>query len=322
MKDKLGREAEYLRLSLTDKCNLRCIYCMPEKDEPFLKEDILLTNEEIILIVKLMAQIGIRKVRLTGGEPLVRENIITLIKEINEIPGIEEVYLTTNGLLFGGKEAEYKASGLKGVNISLDSLDENKYKELTRGGDLKKLIASIEKLLSQGMKVKINSVIIDGKNSDEIIALAELTFKYNLDVRFIELMPVGCASSLKAVSNDIVKDIIKERYLFNDAAYEEMKGPAQYIKLPNALGRVGFISPISDNFCESCNRIRVTSDGFLKQCLHWNYGVDLKEPLRSGMSESKLLELIEFNIYNKPNRHSFEVIKDGKDNRNMNQIGG
>lgn len=322
MRDKLGREAEYLRLSLTDKCNLRCIYCMPEKECCFLKEEDILSDEEVIKIVQLMAKLGIKKVRLTGGEPLIRENILFLIKEINKIEGIEEIFITTNALLFNEREKEFKEAGLKGVNISLDSLNEKIYRELTRGGNILKVFNSIENLLSQNVKVKLNSVIIHGKNNNGIVDLAELTLKYKLDLRFIELMPVGCAKGLIPVSNETVKEILSQKYKFTECKDEKMQGPAKYIMLPNALGRVGFISAISDNFCSTCNRIRLTPEGFLKQCLHWNYGIDIRDYLRKGIRDEVILEIIKENIYNKPDKHSFGVITEGKDKRNMNQIGG
>lgn len=322
MIDKQGRKIEYLRLSLTDVCNLRCVYCMPENQINFMDKEKVLKDDEVIKTVELMAKCGIRKVRLTGGEPLTRKNILKIIQDINKISGIEEIYITTNALLLEGKERAFREAGLKGVNISLDTLKEDTYRKITRGGDLKVVLRVIDNLLALGVKVKVNSVIIGGVNEDEILNLAALTINKNLDVRFIELMPIGAARDLKPITNNKVREIIKQGYRLEDEKKIGISGPAKYSQLKNALGKVGFISAISDNFCESCNRIRVTSEGFLKQCLHWNYGIDLKTLIRNGMSDEELLKIIEDKIYNKPIRHNFGKDEKDKDNRFMNEIGG
>ncbi len=322
MIDKQGRNIEYLRISLTDVCNLRCVYCMPKDNITFMDKEKILKDDEVIKLVKLMAKCGIKKVRLTGGEPLTRKNILKIIEDIHRIPGIEEIYITTNALLLEGKEREFKEAGLKGVNISLDTLKEDTYRNITRGGDLKVVLRVIDNLLDLGVKVKVNSVIIEGVNEDEILNLAALTINKKMDVRFIELMPIGAAKELKPIANNKIREIINYGYGIIDETQLGISGPAKYSQIKNALGKIGFISAISDNFCEACNRIRVTSEGFLKQCLHWNYGINLKSFIRNGMDDEELLQIIEDKIYNKPIKHSFGKDEKDKDNRFMNQIGG
>ena len=323
MKDKYGREIDYLRISLTDKCNLRCIYCMEEKGNDFFDEEEKVTKDEICKIVNSCSKLGIKKIRLTGGEPLVRKDIVELVEAINKIEGIEEIYLTTNGILLEDKVYILKKAGLKGVNISLDSLKDEMFNKLTRLGELKKVLKSIDKCLEHGINVKLNVVMIKGMNEDEILDFVKLTLDKSMDVRFIELMPIGVGSKFKGVSNEEIKKIIKDNY--NDTE-EVMKnkngGPATYIKLRDAKGKVGFISAISNCFCEECNRIRLTSEGFLKQCLHYNYGIDLKKLLRNGASEEEIINAIEENIFNKPEKHLFMRKSADKELKFMNKIGG
>lgn len=323
MEDKFGRSVDYLRVSVTDKCNLRCIYCMDEKDNKFLNENEKLTDDEIYRLIKLSSELGIKKVRFTGGEPLVRKDIVSLIKRVNSINGIEEIYLTTNGVLLESKLDELAINGLKGVNISLDSLDEDRFNKLTRIGKLEQVLSAIKKAVSLGIKVKLNTVIVNDINKDEILDFVNLTKDLPIDVRFIELMPIGIAVNYKGVTNEEIMSIIE----CNNIEYEEvvrnkMGGPATYIKVKNAKGKVGFISAMSNCFCEDCNRIRLTPEGFLKQCLHFDYGVDLKIPLRNGATDEEIKEDIYTNIYNKPEKHLFLEKSDHKELKFMNQIGG
>lgn len=323
MKDKFGREIDYLRVSVTDKCNLRCIYCMDDKDNTFLKNDDKLTDDEIYRIVKESSELGIKKVRITGGEPLVRPNLVKLISRINSISGIEEIYLTTNGILLADMIDELAANGLKGVNISLDSLKEERFNKLTRLGKLNKVLEAIDKATALGIKVKLNTVIVNDINKDEIIDFVNLTKEKNIDVRFIELMPIGVAINYKGVTNEEVLKVISENYSnYEEVVRSKSSGPASYIKLKDAKGKIGFISAISNCFCENCNRIRLTPEGFLKQCLHFDYGIDLKSKLRAGISDEGLKKLIFDNIYNKPEKHLFLEKSDHKELRFMNQIGG
>ena len=201
MKDKFGREIDYLRVSVTDSCNLRCIYCMEEKNNIFLKNDEKLTDDEIYRVIKESANLGIKKIRITGGEPLVRPGVANLINRINDIPGIEEIYLTTNGILLADMIENLAESGLKGVNISLDSLKEDRFKQLTRVGKLNKVLEAIDKSVSLGVKVKINTVIVNDINIDEVIDFVNLTKDKPIDVRFIELMPIGIATNYKGTTS-------------------------------------------------------------------------------------------------------------------------
>ncbi|MGG7144621.1 GTP 3',8-cyclase MoaA [Clostridium nigeriense] len=323
MRDKYGREVDYLRISLTDRCNLRCVYCMEEEGSNFFKNEEKLTKDEICKIVSVSAKLGIKKIRLTGGEPLVRNDIVELMEKINNIPEIEEIYLTTNGIILEEKVEVLKKVGLKGVNISLDSLKEEMFHKLTRLGDLKKVLSAIDKCLELGIKVKLNTVMIKGMNEDEILDFVKLTLKKNIDVRFIELMPIGIGSKYKGVSNEEIKELINENYKdIEEVRRNKTDGPATYIKLKDGKGQIGFISAISNCFCENCNRIRLTSEGFLKQCLHFNYGIDLRKLIRSGASEEEILNLIKDNIFNKPEKHLFLEKSKDKELKFMNQIGG
>lgn len=323
MKDKFGREIDYLRVSVTDNCNLRCIYCMDEKGNKFLNKDEKVTDDEIYKVVKESAKLGIKKVRITGGEPLVRPGVVSLISKINNIEGIEEIYLTTNGILLADMIDELSKNGLKGVNISLDSLKEDRFNKLTRVGNLHKVLEAIDKAIALGIKVKLNTVIVNDINKDEIIDFVNLTKEKPIDVRFIELMPIGIAVNYKGATNEEVLKFITERYPnYEEVVRSKSGGPASYIKVNGAKGKIGFISAMSNCFCEECNRIRLTPEGFLKQCLHFDYGVDLKSMLRSGIKDDDLKKVIYENIYDKPEKHLFLEKSEHKELKFMNQIGG
>ncbi|MBO3327533.1 GTP 3',8-cyclase MoaA [Clostridium perfringens] len=323
MKDKYGREIDYLRISLTDKCNLRCAYCMEKDHNDFIQDHKLMTLDEILRVVKECASIGIKKVRLTGGEPLVREGVVDLIKNINKIPEIEEICLTTNGILLGDKVKELSENGLKRVNISLDTLKEDRFKEITRIGTLDKVLYSIEKCLENNVKVKINTVTLEDFNKDEILDLINLAYKNPIDLRFIELMPIGEGKKFKGVTNSEILEIIKkEKKVLSDGKTLRLNGPAKYISIEGFKGKIGFISAMSDCFCEDCNRIRVTPEGFMKQCLHWKYGINLRDKMRNGISDEELREIIKKSIYEKPEKHNFKMKEKDEDKRFMYEIGG
>lgn len=318
MKDSFGREINYLRISLTDRCNLRCEYCMPEDGVRKIKHDDLLTLEEIYEITKVFVDLGINKIRLTGGEPLVRLGVLDLIKNISELDGVNEVAMTTNGQLLGEYARDLKDAGLTRLNISLDTLDKEKYKEITRGGDLDKVLEGIKKAKEIGLTpIKINTVLIGGFNEDEIPKLVNLTKDQKIDVRFIELMPIGEAAGFaksKFIPNSKVLEIASG---LEAVEAEDKSSPAVYYKLPNALGKVGIINPISCKFCSSCNRVRLTSTGVLKLCLHSNREIDLREAFRN---KEDIKSIIEEAIFSKEEEHHLENKK--YISRNMNQIGG
>lgn len=337
MKDQFGREVNYLRLSITDNCNLRCVYCMPEdlKNE---KEDKNLSIDEYFETVKIFSKLGIKKVRITGGEPLIRKGIDDLIKKIHSIPEIEEIAITTNGLLLEKYLDDFIKNGVTSLNISVDSITEERFKKITRGGELSKVIKSMKKAVKNGIKVKLNTVIIKGVNDDEIIDMIKFSIKNNVDIRFIELMPIGCARHLKGIkSEEIIKviensdlKVLKNNEIFENFENEKSKikrtGPAKYIYLENSKTRIGFISPMSSCFCESCNRIRVTSDGKIKQCLYYQANIDLKEIFRNEKkSKDEILKIVEKEIFTKNRKHAFnnyEIMTDKREERIMSSIGG
>ena len=322
MIDKFGRKVDYLRISVTENCNLKCIYCIDDNILNTYKNDIL-SDDEIVKIATECASLGIKKIRITGGEPLVRKNIENLIYRLNNIKEIEEIYITTNGVLLNDKIEILKENGLTGVNISLDSLNKDRFKKLTKFDKLKEVLLSIDKALELGLKVKINTVIVDDINKDEIIDFVKLTKDKNIDIRFIELMQIGEKKKYKGISNEEILNIIKNNFKNIQVENKSKRsGPANYIRVDNYKGKIGFISPISNCFCEDCNRIRLTSTGFLKKCLHYNYGIDLKKHIRSNISNKDLKELIYLNIYDKPQNHLFMKDCDDKENKYMNQIGG
>ena len=322
MIDKFGRKVDYLRISVTENCNLKCIYCIDDNILNTYKNDIL-SDDEIVKIATECASLGIKKIRITGGEPLVRKNIENLIYRLNNIKEIEEIYITTNGVLLNDKIEILKENGLTGVNISLDSLNKDRFKKLTKFDKLKEVLLSIDKALELGLKVKINTVIVDDINKDEIIDFVKLTKDKNIDIRFIELMPIGAAKKYKGISNEEILNIIKNNFKNIQVENKSKRsGPANYIRVDNYKGKIGFISPISNCFCEDCNRIRLTSTGFLKKCLPYNYGIDLKQHIRSNISNKDLKELSYLNIYDKPQNHLFMKDCDDKENKYMNQFGG
>lgn len=320
MRDMYNRKINYLRISITDRCNMRCVYCMPE--EGILKKNHkdILTHEEIIEIVKAAAKLGVNKIRLTGGEPLVKKNIIELISEISQIEGINDLSLTTNGVLLKDRLIELKAAGLTRINLSLDTLDPDKYKTITRGGDLKPVLESIQMALEENMiPLKINVVLIGGFNVNEIADFVELTRSNPIHVRFIELMPIGEASDWnrdKFVSNETVLKTVK----LIPVDREDKGSPATYYKLKDGAGKVGLINPISCSFCSECNRLRITSDGKIKPCLHSDEEIDLMHIVRNDLEHlgNKLLEAVK----RKPENHNINEIDYQPIKRNMNRIGG
>ncbi|MBP1744375.1 MAG: moaA [Firmicutes bacterium] len=314
-----GRKINYIRVSLTDRCNLRCIYCMPEEGISKKEHHEIIRHEDILKILKASAFLGIDKVRFTGGEPLIVKNIDRLIHEASRINGIEDIAITTNGILLNSMAGELKKAGLKRVNISLDSLKEDKFRKITRGGNIQDVLQAIEKCINLGIKpVKINSVLIKGINDDEISDLIRLTKELPVHVRFIELMPIGEGMNYYEtgfISSDQVLSEQKELVPLNS----NEGSTASLFKLPNSKGTVGFISPLSCKFCRNCNRIRLTSTGTIKPCLHSDTEYDLKKYLES---EIGLISELKEIIYNKPAEHNLE--NDGKSSskREMFEIGG
>lgn len=314
MKDQFDREISYLRVSVTDLCNLRCRYCMPDGICQKQHEDIL-SFEEIVEIVSAAAELGVRKVRVTGGEPLVRKGCVDLVRMISAIPGVEEVDMTTNGVLLSQCAKELKAAGLRRVNISLDSLKSDRYATITGGGDLKQALAGIQAAFDAGLTpVKLNTVLIGGFNDDEISDFVELTRQAPLELRFIELMPMGGQFGKEAyVPGSRVLETVPAL-----APIPHDGGVAQLYRLPDGQGRVGLISPLSRHFCGTCNRLRLTSEGNLKPCLHSN-----QEILVRGKHGAELLETLKEAIRNKPQMHgALDADHLSQAGRAMHTIGG
>ncbi len=318
MLDKTGRKIDYLRVSLTDRCNLRCIYCMPEEGVLKKTHDDIVRFEDLEKVISAFAALGIKKVRFTGGEPLILKGIEKLIKFTSSLPSIEDVSLTTNGILLYDKVDELKRSGLNRVNISLDTLDKDKYKEITRGGDINKVLSAIEKCISINLKpVKINVVLMRGINDDEVGSFINLTKNMPIHVRFIELMPIGEGLKFYEKSSMKIGEIIdKHKELIH---IKDKSNVASVYKMEGAMGTVGFISPISCKFCNDCNRIRLTSTGSIKPCLHSHDEISLKPYFND---EKKLKKVIEDAIYNKPDEHHLEEDKKSQTDKMMYQIGG
>ena len=315
MKDGFGREITYLRLSVTDGCNLRCRYCMPEAGICKEQHGEMLTEDEMVAAVEAAASLGVTKLRITGGEPLVKENIVSICRRCAAVPGIREVCLTTNGLLLPELAAPLREAGVRRINMSLDTLDAEKYAAMTRVGNLSDALRGLEAALSAGFdKVKINAVLIGGFNDDEIPALAELTLRHPVDVRFIELMPMvdGAFDSRAFLPCGAVLARLPELAPIGG------DGTAKLYRIPGAKGNVGLISPLSDCFCRRCNRLRLTADGKLRPCLHSGLELSIKGLDRAGMAEQFIRA-----IQMKPeHRGHLSHAKPSPAGRAMNRIGG
>ncbi len=316
MVDKYGRSISYLRLSVTELCNLRCRYCMPEDGVCKKRHEEMLTQEETLAAIRAAASLGISKLRITGGEPLVKPNIVELCRDAAATEGIREVCLTTNGTLLPKLAKPLKEAGVQRLNISLDTLKPEKYAYITRRGVLDKALAGLDAALDAGFdRVKINAVLIGGFNDDEIPALAALTRERPVDVRFIELMPMSGNRDFGPESYIPVSRVLEKLPL---AVPEKEEGVARLYRLPGAMGRVGLISPLSQHFCASCNRIRLTADGKLKPCLHSAEEISIK-----GLDDTAMLDRMRQAIWGKPQCHgALGPLSRSETPRSMNQIGG
>ncbi len=327
MQDSFHREINYLRVSVTDRCNLRCFYCLPPQGVQSIPHEEVLRLEEMTRLVQAAALVGVKKVRITGGEPLVRRGITAFVEALAAIPEIDDLAMTTNGILLAERAKELRAAGLKRVNVSLDSLRPEKYARITRGGDLAKVWAGIEAALALEMHpVKLNTVLLKGFNDDEIIELAALTLRFPLHVRFIELMPLGACRTWAAgyfLSAGQAAEIIEK----NLGTLREVRklvgsGPARYYQLAGAPGTIGFIPAVSDHFCDRCNRLRLTASGGLRSCLYDEREVDVKSALRRGASLEELARLVARAIALKPGRHHLGETGEGGGQKAMSRIGG
>ena len=332
MKDGQGRQIDYLRISLTDRCNLRCIYCMPEHGVKSIPHESILTLEEVHKAIECASQLGIKHIRFTGGEPTVRKGLLGLIERTAQTPGIKSVALTTNAILLPNMTADLKAAGLSRVNISLDTLDAEQYRFITRRGNLDDALKGVEAALSSGLSpVKLNTVVVRSLNQD-LLSFVRLTVDAPLHVRFIEYMPIGsgedcggCGWGLDDVvpAKEIIETINMQAQsiglgsLQPTTATPDGWGPAQYYRLPDAQGTVGVISAISNHFCASCNRLRLTADGKIKPCLFSDTEYDIRSALRKGDKE-EVLSVFEAALSHKPSGHEHRI----GTRRMMSQVGG
>lgn len=321
MRDLYQREIDYMRVSITDRCNLRCRYCMPDGIRCIPMEEIL-TFEEIVTVCREAAALGIKNIKVTGGEPLVRKGCPDLVRMLKQIPGIEQVTLTTNGILLADFAEELKEAGLDAVNISLDTLDAAQFETITGSEQLNEVREGLEKALELHMKVKTNTVLQPGLNENVWQDMLELARNNPLDVRFIEMMPIGQGKGLQSVSNDTLRRQIEKKYngLTEDLSLHG-NGPAVYYNLPGFTGSVGFISAIHGKFCSKCNRIRMTAEGMLKPCLCFDEGISIKKSVRNADIKN-VRRILEQAIGKKPLEHCFEEKDTITEKRKMAQIGG
>ena len=317
MIDRLGRDITYLRISLTDKCNLRCRYCMPEEGVCRRSHHEMMNEDEIVTAVEVAASLGIHKIRLTGGEPLVKKNIVSICRRVAAVEGIREVCLTTTGILLPELGKTLREAGVSRLNLSLDTLDPQKYAYITRIGKLEQFQAGLEAALTAGFdKVKINAVLIGGFNDDEIERLTNLTMAYPVDMRFIELMPIQDHDEFGEEAYVPYSRVLEK--LPQAVPVDKDGGVAKLYRLPGAKGNIGLISPISAHFCSECNRLRLTADGKLKPCLHSADEYSVK-----GLSREEMKAVFEQAIWKKPAWHGdLDAINRSKAGRNMNEIGG
>lgn len=323
MIDGCGRVIDYLRISVTDKCNLRCRYCMPPGEAASAPSAQLLTLEEIVRVTGVLARMGLRKVRLTGGEPLLRGDVTALLRRLREIRGISRLALTTNGILLKDRLPELVDCGLNAVNISLDALDAGVFRRITGSDGLEDVLGGVDAACERGLQVKLNCVPCRELNPGEPPRLAGMARDRAIDVRFIELMPIGRGRLFTGIPSEEILARLSEAYGTPRALRCGGEGPARYYAFDGFRGRIGFISPITHGFCADCNRLRLTAEGWLRLCLYYRDGVDLRALLRSGASDAALAAAIAGALARKPCRHGFGRADAPGDGRHyMNQIGG
>jgi len=334
--DNFGREISYLRVSITDRCNYRCIYCQPEKPFSFTPHQEILRYEEMVEIIEEAVKLGISKVRITGGEPLVRKGVLNFIRQLKKIKKLKDISLTTNGFFLDEYASKLKSAGLNRVNVSLDSLQEEKYRKITRGGSLEKVLKGIHSAIKAGLlPIKINTVVMKGVNDDEIDDFVKLTLKNKVNIRFIEFMPTT-DKLINEYENSFIsvlkiRDYLIKRHLLKPLKIYTNNGPAKYYQINGAKGTVGFITALSQHFCENCNRIRLTSDGKIRPCLFSNKEIDLKSEIRNSeklnintpylrkkLIQEKIIEAVKL----KPARHKLNTKIKENVSFQMSRIGG
>lgn len=324
--DRFGRNISYLRISVTDRCDLRCVYCMSDKMQ-FVPRSQLLTLEEITRVANAFVSLGVNKIRITGGEPLTRRNILKVFRELGQLEAVKELTLTTNGTRLAQYAGALHEAGVSRINISLDSLNQNRFEQITRVGKLEKTLAGIDAALAAGFKrVKINSVILKRINHDEVTDLVEFARDRGLDISFIEEMPLGKVNGHSRAeayySSDEILTVLRRHYELITTT-EKTGGPARYYRMPDSESRVGFISPHSHNFCDSCNRVRLTAEGRLLLCLGQEHSMDLKRVVRANPgNDDALRNAIIESMQMKPKGHDFDLNTQEVILRHMNVTGG
>jgi len=322
--DPFGRCIRYLRVSVTDRCNFRCFYCMPERHADFHRREHILRFEETEQIVRVFAQLGVDRVRITGGEPLMRHNVLSLIEKLGRINGLNDLSMTTNAARLAGAAQAIRFAGIRRLNVSLDTLDARKFNEITRGGDLNQVLAGLDEARQTGFDlIKINCVAMRGVNEKEISDLVGYCIENDFTLRFIETMPMGeLGYDWKKYHMPLteVMQRLREKVSLIPAVMPG-GGPAHYFRVEGTNLRIGFITPISQHFCAECNRVRLTADGMLYLCLGQEHAVDLKTPVRQGCTDIELGEIIRGAIRRKPERHEFKELP-GKVSRIMSETGG
>lgn len=324
MTDSYGRVIDYIRISITDKCNLRCVYCMPEDGVAPVSHQEILSFDEITRLAGIFASLGIKKIKLTGGEPLVRKEAAILAKQLKAVPGIEQVTITTNGILLAENMEALAEAKIDGINLSLDTLNPETYEKISRRAYLDKAMEGFfEALKYPEIPLKINCVPMGMAGQDEL-ELAELARRYPVHVRYIEMMPIGLGRQFVCKTEDELLEELSERYGKYEAYDHRLgNGPGHYYRFENFRGKIGFISAISHKFCDSCNRVRITSQGYLKTCLQYDVGRDLRELLRGGASDEEIREGIRDAISRKPLSHQFtQKFTEHREEHMMSQIGG
>jgi GTP 3',8-cyclase len=324
--DAFHRAITYLRISVTDRCNLRCVYCMPEEGLPWISNADILGFDEITEIVRAAAKVGVRSIRLTGGEPLIRPHLDRLVAMIAAVPGIDDIALSTNGLLLADQVRNLRAAGLTRANISLDTLREDRFKAIARRPGLQRVLDGIDAAFAAGLgPIKLNCVVMRGQNDDEIVDFAEMTRNRAVAVRFIEVMPVhenvGEHAS-EYVSATEILDRIRAIGDLHPIDGPPGNGPARYYAFDGARGSVGVISPLSHDYCDTCNRVRLSADGRLKLCLFGDHFIDLRTPVRDGAGEDALISILRGSMYVKPERHHLEIGTTASAMRALSEIGG
>jgi cyclic pyranopterin phosphate synthase len=324
--DAFRRPITYLRVSVTDRCNLRCVYCMPEAGLPWIPKPEILAYEEIAEIVRAAAGIGVRSIRLTGGEPLIRRDLERLVAMIAAIPGIDDIALSTNGLLLADQAAGLRAAGLGRVNVSLDTLDEGRFTAIARRPGLGRVLAGIDAAIAHGLgPVKLNCVLMRGTNDDELEAFGALTRERPVHIRFIEVMPVHDNVDLQRntwVSSDEVLERLAALGELHPVPNPHGNGPARSFAYAGAAGTVGVISPLAHDYCERCNRVRLSADGRLKLCLFGDHFIDLRTPLRNGGGQAAIVAILRAAMHVKPERHHLTLGETSSAMRAFSEIGG